>query len=111
MQALNAVLNLPFPPYMSVAILAVALFCSAIAFLFAHKSSNKALIWLTSAAAMAFVFVGGHILPPGAATTIAGMKATLDSVAFGFLTLMPVFTILSVRKPPTNGGGGVPPMG
>lgn len=112
MQALYSVLNLPFPPNMSVAILAVALLCSAVAIMFAHRPLNKALILLSSTAAIAFVFVGGHIMPPEVTAAIAGMKATIDSVAFGFLMLMPVFTILSVIKPSNNdGGGGVPPMG
>ncbi len=112
MQALNSVLNLPFPPNMSVAILAIALFCSAVAIIFAHRPTNKVLILLGSTAAIVFVFVGGHIMPPAVTATIAGMKATLDGVAFSFLMLMPIFTILSVIKPSNNdGGGGVPPMG
>lgn len=111
MQALNAVLSLPFPPYMTVAILAVALFCSAIAFIFAHKRANQAIIWVASLAAIVFVFVGGHFLPPAAVSTLAGMRATLDGAALSFLMLMPIFTILSVIKPPRNDDGGVPPMG
>lgn len=110
MQALNAVLSLPFPPYMTVAILAVALLCSAIAFIFAQKRANQAIIWAASAAAIVFVFVGGHILPPAAVSTLAGMRATLDGAAASFLMLMPIFTILSVIKP-SRDDGGVPPMG
>lgn len=95
---------------MTMAIFIVALGCSSIAYLYAHKRLNQALIWVLSAAAIVFAFVGGHILPATMAAKIAGMQATLDNAAISFILLVPVFTVMSVmKKPPSN--GGVPPMG
>ena len=100
---------MPFPLTMSMAILTVALGCSAVAFIYPPKRLNQALIWVTSTAAIVFVFLGGHIIPHQMATTIASNQATLDTLAYGFLLLVPFFTIVSVvNKPPS---GGVPPMG
>ncbi len=110
MQALNSWLSLPFPPHLSLAILMVALACSAVAILFAHKRLNQSLICVSSLAAIVFVFLGGHIISHQLAATIASNQAILDNLAYGFLALVPIFTVMSVvRKPPSD--GGVPPMG